>query len=104
MVDDLIAAGFENVTVLDISGAALRCAQDRIGALASTVKWVEAGITQADLLRRKSRNRNRRAVSSRKALLASGAVRSSHFSWETRQHGDPLFDSCIYAEYHTRLG
>jgi ubiquinone/menaquinone biosynthesis C-methylase UbiE len=50
LVDDLLAAGFENVTVLDISGAALRCAQDRLGVLASTVKWVEADITQADLL------------------------------------------------------
>jgi ubiquinone/menaquinone biosynthesis C-methylase UbiE len=49
LVDDLLAAGFENVTVLDISGAALRWAQDRLGALASTVKWVEADITQADL-------------------------------------------------------
>jgi ubiquinone/menaquinone biosynthesis C-methylase UbiE len=50
LVDDLLAAGFENVTVLDISGAALRCAQDRLGVLTSTVKWVEADITQADLL------------------------------------------------------
>lgn len=50
LVDDLLAAGFENVTVFDISGAALRCAQDRLGVLASTAKWLEADITQADLL------------------------------------------------------
>lgn len=49
LVDDLLAAGFENVTFLDISGAAMRFAHDRLGALASTVKWIEADITQADL-------------------------------------------------------
>lgn len=49
LVDDLLAAGFQNVTVLDISGAALRRVQDRLGELGSTVSWVEADITQADL-------------------------------------------------------
>jgi ubiquinone/menaquinone biosynthesis C-methylase UbiE len=49
LVDDLLAAGYENVTVNDISGAALRRAQDRLGILGSKVRWVEADITQVDL-------------------------------------------------------
>lgn len=49
LVDDLLGAGFENVTVLDISGAALRFAQDRLGPLASTVTWIEADVTRVDL-------------------------------------------------------
>ena len=50
LVDDLLATGFEKVTVLDISGVALHRAQDRLGSLSSAVTWVEADITRADLL------------------------------------------------------
>lgn len=50
LVDDLLAAGFENLTVLDLSAAALRAAQDRLGSKrAQLVRWIEADITQADL-------------------------------------------------------
>jgi hypothetical protein len=34
---------------LDVSGAALRLTQQRLGAQANHVKWIEADITQADL-------------------------------------------------------
>jgi len=37
LVDDLLANGYENVTVLDISGTALQVAQQRLGQLASKV-------------------------------------------------------------------
>ncbi|MBX3280575.1 MAG: class I SAM-dependent methyltransferase [Acidobacteria bacterium] len=49
LVDDLLSAGYGNITVLDISGTALQRSQDRLGQLAKTVTWVEADITLADL-------------------------------------------------------
>ena len=49
LVDDLLANGYENVTVLDISMAALQTAQQRLGSLASRVTWLEADITQVNL-------------------------------------------------------
>jgi SAM-dependent methyltransferase len=49
LVDDLLAAGFLSVTVLDISAAALRLTRQRLGAHADTVTWIEADITQTAL-------------------------------------------------------
>lgn len=50
LVDDLFAEGFDQLTVLDISSAALKAAMDRLGRRSSTkVTWVEADITQAVL-------------------------------------------------------
>jgi len=49
LVDDLLADGFTDVTVLDVSGAALAAAQHRLGPRASSVHWLEADITNANL-------------------------------------------------------
>ena len=49
LVDDLLLDGFENVTVLDISAAALRAAQERLGRRAANVTWREADITRVTL-------------------------------------------------------
>ncbi|HJS19584.1 MAG TPA: class I SAM-dependent methyltransferase [Anaerolineales bacterium] len=49
LVDDLLATGYENITVLDISAAALQLARQRLGTRAMDVNWIEADITQADL-------------------------------------------------------
>ena len=49
LVDDLLARGYANVTVLDISAAALRAAQDRLGSRAGLARWVEADITKVEL-------------------------------------------------------
>jgi ubiquinone/menaquinone biosynthesis C-methylase UbiE len=49
LVDDLIADGFQHITVLDVSGTALQVARKRLGTKAIEVKWIEADITQADL-------------------------------------------------------
>lgn len=49
LVDDLIANGYQNVTVLDISAAALQVARQRLGPKASAVAWLEADVTQAEL-------------------------------------------------------
>jgi 2-polyprenyl-3-methyl-5-hydroxy-6-metoxy-1,4-benzoquinol methylase len=46
LVDNLLARGFEHVTVLDISQAALDVAQARLGKRASAVQWIAADVTQ----------------------------------------------------------
>lgn len=48
-VDDLLAHGYENITVLDISAAALTAAKARLGSQAEGVRWLEAGILDAEL-------------------------------------------------------
>lgn len=49
LVDDLLVHGYENVTVLDLSGSALATAKDRLGAQAARVQWVEANVLEAEL-------------------------------------------------------
>ena len=49
LIDDLLSTGYENVTVLDISGTALKIAQDRLGESGSKINWIEADITQVML-------------------------------------------------------
>ena len=49
LVDDLLAAGFQHISVLDVSGTALQLARQRLGARAVDVNWIEADIMQADL-------------------------------------------------------
>ena len=49
LVDDLLADGYQQLTVLDISPGALQTAQQRLGARATAVTWIEADITQAQL-------------------------------------------------------
>jgi SAM-dependent methyltransferase len=45
LVDNLIAQGFEDVTVLDLSGAALAAARSRLGGRAERVDWIVADAT-----------------------------------------------------------
>lgn len=45
LVDHLLDAGFENMAVLDISGAALNHARKRLGPRAGQITWFEADIT-----------------------------------------------------------
>lgn len=49
LVDDLLVYGYTNLTVLDLSAAALKAAQTRLGARASQVTWIEADVVRADL-------------------------------------------------------
>lgn len=49
LVDDLLANGYQHITVLDISGAALAAASTRLGAQAANVKWLEANILDVRL-------------------------------------------------------
>lgn len=47
--DDLLASGFKNITVLDVSSEALKVSRDRLGRAAESVRWIEADITQVAL-------------------------------------------------------
>lgn len=49
LVDDLLARGYTNVTVLDISQAAIEIAKRRLGEAAQSVKWRCADITAEEL-------------------------------------------------------
>ena len=46
LVDHLLARGFERVTVLDVSQAALDIAKARLGKRASKVQWIAADVTK----------------------------------------------------------
>jgi SAM-dependent methyltransferase len=49
LVDDLLARGYGNLTVLDISQTALDVTRLRLGALADDIAWVVADVTKTDL-------------------------------------------------------
>ncbi|ATJ82453.1 class I SAM-dependent methyltransferase [Halomonas beimenensis] len=49
LVDDLLARGYRDLTVLDISPRALEVTRRRLGAAAEGVTWRVADITEADL-------------------------------------------------------
>jgi 2-polyprenyl-3-methyl-5-hydroxy-6-metoxy-1,4-benzoquinol methylase len=49
LVDDLLARGYENITVLDVSQTALEVTKKRLGLLAEQVNWIVADITEVQL-------------------------------------------------------
>jgi len=49
LVDDLLAHGYTNVTVLDISVTAIETAKARLGERANLVRWVVGDVTDLDL-------------------------------------------------------
>ena len=49
LVDDLVSRGYTDVTVLDISQAAIEVAKDRLGFAAAPVHWITGDITSAEL-------------------------------------------------------
>lgn len=49
LVDDLIAANYRNITVLDISQTAVGVTKKRLGPVAELVRWLVVDITSADL-------------------------------------------------------
>jgi SAM-dependent methyltransferase len=49
LVDDLLARGYTNVTVLDISASAIDAAKARLGERASMVRWLVADVMELDL-------------------------------------------------------
>lgn len=49
LVDDLLARGFRNLTVLDVSARAVEAARRRLGEHAGDVRWIVADITEVEL-------------------------------------------------------
>jgi 2-polyprenyl-3-methyl-5-hydroxy-6-metoxy-1,4-benzoquinol methylase len=49
LVDDLLARGFQNVTVLDVSQVAIETTKKRLGQVADRVHWLTADVTQVKL-------------------------------------------------------
>jgi SAM-dependent methyltransferase len=49
LVDDLLDAGYRNLTVLDLAESALASSRARLGARAQSVQWIAADITRAEL-------------------------------------------------------
>ncbi|QDW36427.1 class I SAM-dependent methyltransferase [Bradyrhizobium sp. KBS0727] len=45
LVDQLLGQGFQDVTVLDLSGAALEMAKARLGTQAAKARWIVADVT-----------------------------------------------------------
>ena len=48
LTDDLLAKGYSNLSVLDLSIASLHAAQKRLGDLANQIIWLEADITKIE--------------------------------------------------------
>jgi ubiquinone/menaquinone biosynthesis C-methylase UbiE len=48
LVDDLLASGMSDLTVLDISAAALQIAQRRLGEASQRVKWIEGDVNRVE--------------------------------------------------------
>jgi 2-polyprenyl-3-methyl-5-hydroxy-6-metoxy-1,4-benzoquinol methylase len=51
LVDDLLARGYENITVLDVSQTAIDVTKNRLGLAAKQVHWLVADVTDAQLER-----------------------------------------------------
>jgi len=49
LVDDLLARGFSDLTVLDISAQALDSSRRRLGERAACVHWIDADVTAVEL-------------------------------------------------------
>jgi 2-polyprenyl-3-methyl-5-hydroxy-6-metoxy-1,4-benzoquinol methylase len=45
LIDDLIGAGYRNLTILDISQAAIHVAKNRLGEAAKLIQWLRADVT-----------------------------------------------------------
>lgn len=50
LVDDLLASGHENLTLLDLSQSAIQLAKQRLGKLSASVTWLHGDITIIGLL------------------------------------------------------
>jgi len=49
LVDDLLAAGYRNVTILDVSHTAIEVTKKRLSAASEHVRWLAADIADAEL-------------------------------------------------------
>jgi len=50
LVDDLLAHGYRNITVLDVSQTAIDVTKKRLGLTAESINWITADIANSELL------------------------------------------------------
>ena len=62
LVDDLVEKGHENLTLLDLSEAAIQVSRQRLGEAASVVNWLVGDVTETELPHRYYRLWHDRAV------------------------------------------
>src|SRR5262245_36655976 len=120
LVDDLLARGLANVTVLDLSATAIAAAKTRLGAQAARVNWIVADITQVELpaaaydfwhdravfhFLREDEARRRYLAALRRAVKPGGHVLMATFGPEGPTKCSGL-DVCRYSadELHALLG
>lgn len=53
LVDDLLARGYNNITVVDISQTAINTCRKRLGRSSQSVEWLSADITRVDFVSHK---------------------------------------------------
>ena len=49
LLDDLLAHGYHNITILDVSPTAMDVTKKRLGSAAENIKWIAADIVSAEL-------------------------------------------------------
>jgi SAM-dependent methyltransferase len=49
LVDDLLARGYRDITILDVSQTAIEITKERLGAAAEQVRWIVGDITEISL-------------------------------------------------------
>ncbi len=49
LVDDLLARGYQNITILDVSQTAIEVTKKRLGVTAEQIHWLVADITESQL-------------------------------------------------------
>lgn len=49
LVDDLLGKGYQQITILDLSSAALSLARSRLGSLAAKCEWIEGDVKTTEL-------------------------------------------------------
>jgi hypothetical protein len=49
LVDDLLTAGYKELTVLDLSESAISLTRKRLGTLSSSVTWIKGDVTKIEL-------------------------------------------------------
>jgi 2-polyprenyl-3-methyl-5-hydroxy-6-metoxy-1,4-benzoquinol methylase len=62
LVDDLLARGYRNITVLDVSAQAIDISKRRLGNMATQVEWIADDVTHATLPNSRYRLWHDRAV------------------------------------------
>jgi len=112
LVDDLIEAGFQHLTVLDVSANAIDVSRKRMGKRGDGIEWLTTDVLTADLPKNRFRlwhdralfhfltnsdERKRYIIQAAQALTADGFIVIATFSEDGPQKCSGL-DTCRYSE------